>query len=160
MKKKPSRMTIYFSPEERQFFDDIKQYFENFNELNKEMSSSSIFVLLVRTFHELFLENATTEDFGLRMKQLNNIKDTQLEKINGDLSTIKRQLDRMLYLELTNFHAITKGEEFDIQDLESIHSHFDPLQHELMARIDDVIKEDIARGQTIKHSHTGVTNDR
>ena len=94
------------------------------------------------------------------MKQLNNIKDTQLEKINGDLSTIKRQFDRMLYLELTNFHAITKGEQFDIQDLESIHSHFDPMQHELMARIDDVIKEDITRGQTIKHSHTGVTNDR
>lgn len=146
-------MTIYFSPEERQFFDEIKQYFENFNDLEKEMSSSSIFVLLVRTFHELFLENATTEDFGLRMKQLNDIKDNQLEKINGDLSTIKRQLDRMFYLELTNFHAITKGEQFDIQNLESIHSQFDPEQHELMARIEDVIKEDVSRGQTIKHSH-------
>lgn len=153
MQKKPSRMTIYFSPEERQFFDDIKQYFENFNELDKEMSSSSIFVLLVRTFHELFLENATTEDFSLRMKQLNNIKDTQLEKINGDLSTIKHQLDQLLYLELTNFHAITKGEQFDIQNLESIHSQFDPEQHELVARIEDVIKEDVRRGQTIKHSH-------
>ncbi|MGG6795129.1 UNVERIFIED_CONTAM: hypothetical protein KB582_04665 [Streptococcus canis] len=153
MQKRPSRMTIYFSPEERQFFDDIKQYFENFNELDKEMSSSSIFVLLVRTFHELFLENATTEDFSLRMKQLNNIKDTQLEKINGDLSTIKHQLDQLLYLELTNFHAITKGEQFDIQNLESIHSQFDPEQHELMARIEDVIKEDVRRGQTIKHSH-------
>ena len=153
MQKKPSRMTIYFLPEERQFFDDIKQYFENFNELNKEMSSSSIFVLLVRTFHELFLENATTEDFSLRMKQLNNIKDTQLKKINGDLSTIKHQLDQLLYLELTNFHAITKGEQFDIQNLESIHSQFDPEQHELMARIEDVIKEDVSRGQTIKHSH-------
>lgn len=153
MKKKPSRMTIYFSPEERQFFDEIKQYFENFNDLEKEMSSSSIFVLLVRTFHELFLENATTEDFGLRMKQLNDIKDNQLEKINGDLSTIKRQLDRMFYLELTNFNAITKGEQFDIQNLESIHSQFDPEQHELMARIEDVIKEDVSRGQTIKHSH-------
>ena len=73
-------MTIYFSPEERQFFDDIKQYFENFNDLEKEMSSSSIFVLLVRTFHELFLENATTEDFGLRMKQLNDIKDDSAGK--------------------------------------------------------------------------------
>lgn len=146
-------MTIYFSPEERQFFDEIKQYFENFNDLEKEMSSSSIFVLIVRTFHELFLENTTTEDFGLRMKQLNDIKDDQLEKINGDLSTIKRQLDRMLYLELTNFHAITKGEQFDIQNLESIHSQFDPEQHELMARIEDVIKEDVSRGQTIKHSH-------
>ena len=40
MKKKPSRMTIYFSPEERQFFDEIKQYFENFNDLEKEMSIS------------------------------------------------------------------------------------------------------------------------
>lgn len=153
MKKKPSRMTIYFSPEERQFFDEIKQYFENFNDLENEMSSSSIFVLLVRTFHELFLENATTEDFGLRLKQLNDIKDDQLEKINGDLSIIKRQLDRMFYLELTNFHAITKGEQFDIQNLESIHSQFDPEQHELMARIEDVIKEDVSRGQTIKHSH-------
>lgn len=146
-------MTIYFSPEERQFFDEIKQYFENFNDLENEMSSSSIFVLLVRTFHELFLENATTEDFGLRLKQLNDIKDDQLEKINGDLSIIKRQLDRMFYLELTNFHAITKGEQFDIQNLESIHSQFDPEQHELMARIEDVIKEDVSRGQTIKHSH-------
>lgn len=153
MKKKPSRMTIYFSPEERQFFDDIKQYFENFNDLEKEMSSSSIFVLLVRTFHELFLENATTEDFGLRMKQLNDIKDDQLENINSNLTTVKRQLDRMFYLELTNFHAITKGEQFDIQNLESIRSQFDPEQHELMARIEDVIKEDVSRGQTIKHSH-------
>ena len=81
------------------------------------------------------------------------IKDDQLEKINGDLSTIKRQLDRMFYLELTNFHAITKGEQFDIQNLESIRSQFDPEQHELMARIEDVIKEDVSRGQTIKHSH-------
>lgn len=153
MKKKPSRMTIYFSPEERQFFDEIKQYFENFNDLEKEMSSSSIFVLLVRTFHELFLENATTEDFGLRMKQLNNIKDNQLENINSNLTTVKRQLDRMLYVELTNFQAITKGSQFDIQNLESIHSQFDPKQHELMARIEDVIKEDISRGQTMKHSH-------
>ena len=87
------------------------------------------------------------------MKQLNDIKDNQLEKINGDLSTVKRQLDRMFYLELTNFHAITKGEQFDIQNLESIHSQFDPKQHELMARIEDVIKEDVSRGQTIKHSH-------
>lgn len=146
-------MTIYLSSEERQFFDDIKQYFENFNELDKEMSSSSIFVLLVRTFYELFLQNASTDDYSERMKQLNNIKDTQLEKINGDLRTIKSQLDRMLYLELTNFHAVTKGSQFDIQSLESIHSQFDPVQHELMARIEDVIKEDISRGQTIKHSH-------
>jgi len=153
MKKKPNRMTIYLSSEERQFFDDIKQYFENFNELDKEMSSSSIFVLLVRTFYELFLQNASTDDYSERMKQLNNIKDTQLEKINGDLRTIKSQLDRMLYLELTNFHAVTKGSQFDIQSLESIHSQFDPVQHELMARIEDVIKEDISRGQTIKHSH-------
>ena len=153
MKKKPNRMTIYFSLEDRQFFNEIKQYFEKFNELDNEMSSSSIVMLVIRTFHELFLENATTEDFSLRLNQLNNIKDTQLEKINGDLSTIKHQLDRMLYLELTNFHAITKGERFDVQDLESVHSHFDPTQHELMARIEDVIKEDIARGQTIKHSH-------
>ena len=44
-------------------------------------------------------------------------------------------------------------DDFDVQDLESIHSRLDPTQHELMARINDVIQEDIARGQTIKHSH-------
>lgn len=69
------------------------------------------------------------------------------------LKSIRRQMDQLLYLELTNFHAITKGNNFDIQDLESVHSRFDPSQHELMARIDDLINEDVARGQTIKNSH-------
>lgn len=69
------------------------------------------------------------------------------------LKSIRKQMDQLLYLELTNFHAVTKGADFDIQDLESIHSRFDPSQHELIARIDDLIKEDVSRGQTLKHSH-------
>lgn len=40
-----------------------------------------------------------------------------------------------------------------MQDLESIYSKLDSKQHELLARIQDVIQGDIARGQTIKHSH-------
>ena len=64
-----------------------------------------------------------------------------------------KRVDQLLYLELTNFHSITKGEEWDVQDLESIYSKLDSKQHELLARIQDVIQEDIARGQTVKHSH-------
>ena len=51
----------------------------------------------------------------------------------NDNKAIHRQLDQILYLTLTNFHAITK-DDFDVQDLESIHSRLDPTQHELMAR--------------------------
>lgn len=40
-----------------------------------------------------------------------------------------------------------------MQDLESVYSKLDSKQHELLARIQDVIQEDIARGQTVKHSH-------
>ncbi|MCC9747668.1 hypothetical protein HK240_11840, partial [Streptococcus agalactiae] len=80
-------------------------------------------------------------------------KNSDVEELKNKVKLVSRQLDQLLYLELTNFHALTKGNDFDIQDLESVHSRFDPMQHELIARIDDIIKEDVARGQAMKHSH-------
>ncbi|MGQ7427536.1 hypothetical protein ACTGWY_10885, partial [Streptococcus suis] len=89
--------------------------------------------------------------FAERLSRLEkNLANSDEQKI---LKSIRHQMDQLLYLELTNFHALTKGNQFDIQDLESIHSHFDPKQNELIARIDDIIKEDVSRGQVIKHSH-------
>lgn len=73
--------------------------------------------------------------------------------MDSDLKLLHQQLDQLLYLELTNFHALTKGEAFDVQDLESVHSRMDPQQHELMARIKEIIQEDRARGKTMKYSH-------
>ena len=106
---------------------------------------------MIDVFYKLFLETEDKQNFSERLSRLEkNLANSDEERT---LKSIRRQLDQLLYLELTNFHAITKGSDFDIQDLESVHSRFDPAQHELMARIDDIIKEDVARGQTIKNSH-------
>lgn len=154
------RRHIYLDEERGKKLDEIVNYLARSKGkvINKHRNKSETMSILIDTFHELFVISSGGKLYYDRLFQLENqSKVSDEEKL---LKSMRRQLDQLFYLELTNFHAITKGEQFDIQDLESIHSHFDPMQHELMARIDDVIKEDIARGQTIKHSHTGVTNDR
>ena len=102
-------------------------------------------------FYKLFIELGEGKNFYERLTQLEKNFGDSFDS-GSDNKAIHRQLDQILYLTLTNFHAITK-DDFDVQELESIHSRLDPTQHELMARINDVIQEDVARGQTIKHSH-------
>ena len=106
---------------------------------------------MIEVFYKLFIELGEGKNFYERLTQLEKNLGDAFDSGN-DNKAIHRQLDQILYLTLTNFHAITK-DDFDVQELESIHSRLDPTQHELMARINDVIQEDIARGQTIKHSH-------
>lgn len=148
-----TRINIYFNAETHQKFSDIKAYLEDvgggFN--RQRQNHSATVVKLIDVFHKLFLEEGERQNFYERLSRLEkNLADSDEEQI---LKSIRKQMDQLLYLELTNFHAITKGADFDIQDLESIHSRFDPTQHELMARIEDLIKEDVSRGQTLKHSH-------
>lgn len=115
------------------------------------VNHSATVVKVIHAFHKLFLESGEKQPFAERLSRLEkNLANSDEQKI---LKSIRHQMDQLLYLELTNFHALTKGNQFDIQDLESIHSHFDPKQNELIARIDDIIKEDVSRGQVIKHSH-------
>lgn len=148
-----SRINIYFTEETYRKFSEIKTYLEDAGgRLNRQgQNHSATVVLLIDTFYKLFLETGETKNYFERLSQLEkNLTDSE-EGVA--LKSMRRQLDQLMYLELTNFHAITKGDAFDIQDLESIHSKFDPTQHELLARINDVIQEDVARGQTVKHSH-------
>lgn len=149
-----TRINIYFNEETLQKFSEIKSYLladvgESLERPGQKQSATV--VKLIDVFYKLFLETEDKQHFSERLSRL------EKNLVNSDegrtLKSIRRQLDQLLYLELTNFHAITKGSDFDIQDLESVHSRFDPAQHELMARIDDIIKEDVARGQTIKNSH-------
>lgn len=149
-----TRINIYFNEETLQKFSEIKAYLlEDVGESLERpgQKQSATVVKLIDVFYKLFLSTEDKQNFSERLSRL------EKKLANSDdgrtLKSIRRQMDQLLYLELTNFHAITKGSDFDIQDLESVHSRFDPDQHELMARIDDIIKEDVARGQTIKNSH-------
>lgn len=149
-----TRINIYFNEETLQKFSEIKSYLladvgESLERPGQKQSATV--VKLIDVFYKLFLETEDKQNFSERLFRLE--KNLANSDEGRTLKSIRRQMDQLLYLELTNFHAITKGNNFDIQDLESVHSHFDPSQHELMARIDDLINEDVARGQTIKNSH-------
>ena len=149
-----TRINIYFNEETLQKFSEIKSYLladvgESLERPGQKQSATV--VKLIDVFYKLFLETEDKQNFSERLFRL--AKNLANSDEGRTLKSIRRQMDQLLYLELTNFHAITKGNNFDIQDLESVHSRFDPSQHELMARIDDLINEDVARGQTIKNSH-------
>ncbi|EGS28012.1 MULTISPECIES: hypothetical protein [Streptococcus] len=153
MTTKPSnRMTIYYKEENLKKYEELKSFFEADEHINS-MTTSATFLFLVDICYQLFIESNPGQSYSERLKQFLNFKNNDVEELKNKVKIVSRQLDQLLYLELTNFHTLTKGNDFDIQDLESIHSRFDPMQHELMARIDDIIKEDVARGQTMKHSH-------
>ncbi|HEM3454924.1 hypothetical protein NKE50_07285 [Streptococcus suis] len=148
------RINVYFNEETLQKFSEIRNYLEEEmgGSLNRQSPNHSATVVkVIHAFHKLFLESGEKQPFAERLSRLEKkLANSDEQKI---LKSIRHQMDQLLYLELTNFHALTKGNQFDIQDLESIHSHFDPKQNELIARIDDIIKEDVSRGQVIKHSH-------
>lgn len=148
------RFTLYLGDEGFEKFTAIIDYLEAQGTPHGQvLNKSETIQLALDAFYKLFLDIDHPQPYIQRLAELQGVKNNQLENMEQDLKVMKNQLDRLQYLELTNFHAITKGQEFDVQDLESIHSRMDPQQHELMARIDDVIQEDVARGQTIKHSH-------
>lgn len=149
-----TRINIYFNEETLQKFSEIKAYLlEDIGESLERpgQKQSATVVKLIDVFYKLFLSTEDKQNFSERLSRLE--KNLANSDDGRTLKSIRRQMDQLLYLELTNFHAITKGSDFDIQDLESVYSRFDPDQHELMARIGDIIKEDVARGQTIKNSH-------
>ena len=149
------RQNIYLDDERGKKLDEIVAYLvqSQGKVINRQRNKSETVSIIIDTFHKLFVAYGGKKLYYDRLLQLEN-HPTVSDEFQL-LKSIRHQLNQLFYLELTNFHAITKGDHFDIQDLESMHSHFDPMQHELMARIDDVIKEDIARGQTIKYSHQG-----
>lgn len=148
------RINIYFNQETNEKLEQIKEYLVDSSALPRQQKiNSAALVMLIDTFYKLFLENDGRQNYFERLSQLEKNFAGSQKQMDGDLKLLHQQMDQLLYLELTNFHAITKGEEFDVQNLESIHSRMDPQQHELMARIKEVIQEDKARGKTMKYSH-------
>lgn len=148
-----TRRHVYLDDDKIKKLEEIIEYLAKSKGkiINKSRNKSETMGILINTFHQLFVKQGEGRLFYEQLFRLEkNLADSDESQT---LKRVRRQMDQLLYLELTNFHAITKGNDFDIQDLESVHSRFDPSQHELMARIDDLIKEDVARGQTIKHSH-------
>lgn len=149
-----TRMNVYFNEETNQKFIELKNYLDSSGALTRQQRNNSpTLAILIDTFYKLFIETSGYENYFERLSQLEKNLTDSSKSSDRELKSLRRQIDQLLYLELTNFHAITKGNDFDIQDLESIHSRMDPIQHELIARIQDVIQEDVARGQTIKNSH-------
>ncbi|ESR08819.1 hypothetical protein DIX60_10620 [Streptococcus iniae] len=139
--------TVYQLAEISEFLKSSQMTFK------QERNQSQIINLIISTFYDLFIKDNESKKFHELLGQYQKGQLNQLNKIEITLKSFQKQMDLLKYLELTNFHSISKGPQFDIQDLESIHSKIDPQQHELLARIDDIIKTDVARGQTQKHSH-------
>ncbi len=150
-----SRLSIYCNEENLQKFGEVVAYLgrEENKFLSHKQTVSATFTILLVTFYQLFIETGNEMSYFERMAQLKQDVENSPDESQRAIKQLKKQMDQLLYLELTNFHSITKGEEWDVQDLESIYSKLDSKQHELLARIQDVIQGDIARGQTIKHSH-------
>ncbi|BAN61409.1 MAG: hypothetical protein E6491_00860 [Streptococcus anginosus] len=150
-----SRLSIYCNEKNLQKFEEVVAYLgrEENKFLSHKQTVSSTFTILLETFYQLFIETGNEMSYFERMARLKQDVETSPDESQRAIKQLKKQMDQLLYLELTNFHSITKGEEWDVQDLESVYSKLDSKQHELLARIQDVIQEDIARGQTVKHSH-------
>ena len=150
-----SRLSIYCNEENLQKFEEVVAYLgrEENKFLSHKQTVSAAFTILLETFYQLFIETGNEMSYFERMAQLKQDVENSPDESQRAIKQLKKQMDQLLYLELTNFHSITKSEEWDVQDLESIYSKLDSKQHELLARIQDVIQEDIARGQTVKHSH-------
>lgn len=148
------RKHVYFNDETISQLAEISDFFKSSQmTIKQERSQSQIINLIISTFYDLFIKENDSKNYHELLGQYQKGQLDYLDKMEVILKSFQKQMDILQYLELTNFHAISKGSQFDIQDLESIHSKIDPQQHELIARIEDIIKSDIARGQTQKHSH-------
>ena len=87
-----------------------------------------------------------------RLAQLMQRDKTLFDEVQKENRQLKRQLDQLLYLALANFH-ISENSDWNVQELESVSSDYSIEQKQLLERVDQLIKEDVARGQTMKYSH-------
>ncbi len=153
MAEKNKRVSIYFSLDRLEKLDRIVDYFKQENLLAETTSVSQSIGYLIDTFEKLFL-NADDETKGYeeRLAQLMQRDKTLFDEVQKENRQLKRQLDQLLYLALANFH-ISENSDWNVQELESVSSDYSIEQKQLLERVDQLIKEDVARGQTMKYSH-------
>ena len=147
------RVSIYFSNDRLEKLDLIIDYFKQENLLVEMKNVSQSIGYLIDTFDKLFLDPEEPKMiYEERLAQLMQRDKTLFDEVKKENRQLKRQLDQLLYLALANFH-ISENSDWNVQELESVSSDYSIEQKQLLERVDQLIKEDVARGQTMKYSH-------
>lgn len=152
MTSKSNRTALYMDDETNNMLTDTIAYLVKEGLITEDRNISQALTYTIKIFHQLFVKNDTDEDYAERLAQLNGKNTTLIEDIQKENRQVKRQLDQLLYLSLANFH-VSENPDWDVQELESVSSDYSIEQKQLLERVDQLIKEDVARGQTMKYSH-------
>ncbi|MHB9782189.1 hypothetical protein ACXM1Q_005515 [Streptococcus sp. 10F2] len=150
---KKSRQAFYLDENKLKKLEEISIYLANSKGvlLKGSRNKSEIMGIIIETFYGLFITEGEGRSYHENLFHLEKNEPSLNDRIQ--FKAMSKRLDQLLYLELLHYHLATKGKDFDIQNLESIHSSLDVEQHELLLHIDSLIKKDAAYGQTVKHSH-------
>lgn len=146
------KITFYVRKENRKKVEEIINYIENQDGISSD-NFSNIMSLVLVTFHDLFIKTSKTENFAQRLRQLKKIQSKDSQDILREINFLKRQQDILTYIALANHHIGKNGQSYDVAKLESIQTGTDPNQSKLVKRIMDLLKQDIERSKTIKHSN-------
>ena len=152
MTSKSNRTALYMDDETNNMLTDTIAYLVKEGQITEDRNISQALTYTIKIFHQLFVKNDTDEDYAERLAQLNGKNTTLIEDIQKENRRVKRQLDQLLYLSLANFH-VSENPDWDVQELESVSSDYSVEQKQLLERVEQLIKEDVARGQTMKYSH-------
>lgn len=152
MTSKRNRTALYMDDETNNMLTDTIAYLVKEGRITEDRNISQALTYTIKIFHQLFVKNDTDEDYEERLAQLNGKNTTLIEDIQKENRQVKRQLDQLLYLSLANFH-VSENPDWDVQELESVSSDYSVEQKQLLERVEQLIKEDVARGQTMKYSH-------
>lgn len=152
MTSKSNRTALYMDDETNNMLTDTIAYLVKEELITEDRNISQALTYTIKIFHQLFVKNDTDEDYAERLAQLNGKNTTLIEDIQKENRQVKRQLDQLLYLSLANFH-VSENPDWDVQELESVSSDYSVEQKQLLERVEQLIKEDVARGQTMKYSH-------
>ncbi|HGD3008738.1 TPA: hypothetical protein ACIN9P_001952 [Streptococcus agalactiae] len=152
MTSKSNRTALYMDDETNNMLTDTIAYLVKEGLITEDRNISQALTYTIKIFHQLFVKNDTDEDYAERLAQLNGKNTTLIEDIQKENRQVKRQLDQLLYLSLANFH-VSENPDWDVQELESVSSDYSVEQKQLLERVEQLIKEDVARGQTMKYSH-------
>lgn len=152
MTSKRNRTALYMDDETNNMLTDTIAYLVKEGRITEDRNISQALTYTIKIFHQLFVKNDTDEDYAERLARLNGKNSTLIEDIQKENRQVKRQLDQLLYLSLANFH-VSENPDWDVQELESVSSDYSVEQKQLLERVEQLIKEDVARGQTMKYSH-------
>lgn len=146
------KITFYVKKENRKKVEEVLEYLDSQDPSSDDNLSVQMNRILM-TFHDLFLSAGKTNNYLQRLGQLKKVQSKDSQAILKEINFIKRQQDILTYLSLAIFQVEKKGPDYNVSELESIQTGTDPSQSKLVKRIMEILKQDIERGKTIKHSN-------